>query len=133
MTARVMSRTTSPSLPIRGAWIEISNACWILPDAPGRSPSGERGLKWVEGVEDHVVEESLPIRGAWIEMCLVNGVSQTANCRSPSGERGLKYDRCGHIHQGCESLPIRGAWIEIHDIINTPHQKTVAPHPGSVD
>ena len=35
----------------------------------GRSPSGERGLKYVgEQPSLPIVGESLPIRGAWIEM-----------------------------------------------------------------
>ena len=57
------------SLSARRAWIEI--ACSISPYNPvaRRSPQGERGLKFVFGLE----------RG--------EGVSR----RSPQGERGLKY------------------------------------------
>ena len=56
------------SLSLRRAWIEISTAC-STPSAPGRSPYGERGLKYT------------PIG-------LTEGVAR----RSPYGERGLKYD-----------------------------------------
>ena len=36
---------TGQSLPIRGAWIEISPPNHANTAAAGRSPSGERGLK----------------------------------------------------------------------------------------
>ena len=82
-------RTASQSLPLRGAWIEILAGsihffgAWSLPlrgawieigggsaarRSPGRSPYGERGLKYaVRGVPLDVLA-SLPLRGAWIEM-----------------------------------------------------------------
>ena len=34
----------------------------------GRSPSGERGLKFAERGGFQLLYQSLPIRGAWIEM-----------------------------------------------------------------
>ena len=57
----------------------------------GRSPRGERGLKFQRGTEDHLVEQSLPARGAWIEI----PAGTTARPGWPT------------------SLPARGAWIEI--------------------
>ena len=36
--------------------------------APRRSPSGERGLKFVAVWQDVCLSQSLPIRGAWIEI-----------------------------------------------------------------
>ena len=107
--------TAWPSLPARGAWIEMTaEACihtnrnysrsphgerglkFILPSrshsgGSGRSPHGERGLKWRRGVKCKPAYESLPARGAWIEM-------------SDDGVTG--YGTPG-------SLPARGAWIEI--------------------
>ena len=61
-------------------------------DAPGRSPSGERGLKYVRDRHVRGVTMSLPIRGAWIEILSILTVSLYGFCRSPSGERGLKLE-----------------------------------------
>ena len=102
------------SLPIRGAWIEITHRHRRCVDGEGRSPSGERGLKFrrhdatrltprrspsgerglksclvhVPETERHV---SLPIRGAWIEILSFTVAASSPCGRSPSGERGLKY------------------------------------------
>ena len=57
----------SPSLPSRGAWIEI--IYW----------------KWTG-----VGAKSLPSRGAWIEINLPLYPLPTGLRRSPHGERGLK-------------------------------------------
>ena len=59
-------------------------------DGWGRSPYGERGLKF-----DHVPK---PAEG-W--------------SRSPYGERGLKYVGQGAGECGAWSLSLRRAWIEI--------------------
>ena len=56
----------------------------------GRSPSGERGLKFLDPIAQMMQTRSLPIRGAWIEICV-----RLLFC--------LVFG----------SLPIRGAWIEI--------------------
>ena len=79
-----------PSLPARGAWIEIKNLLTIHAMRASRSPHGERGLKFRQrlvALEDAL---SLPARGAWIEIGYIGR----------SGYRAL-------------SLPARGAWIEI--------------------
>ena len=55
------------SLSARRAWIEIFSACILPQEQDGRSPQGERGLKFVGGI-----------------------YSVVANGRSPQGERGLK-------------------------------------------
>ena len=34
------------SLPVRGAWVEIVMDGYVLTSDFGRSPCGERGLKW---------------------------------------------------------------------------------------
>ena len=56
----------------------------------GRSPRGERGLKFRHHLKGGAVVSSLPSRGAWIEI------------------PPLRRTICGHL-----SLPSRGAWIEI--------------------
>ena len=78
------------SLPARGAWIEIDvyGIAYIM--LRGRSPQGERGLKFTALRLEIAVTGSLPARGAWIEM-----------------ETGWLDIVTG------ESLPARGAWIEI--------------------
>mgnify|MGYP007032425004 FL=1 len=102
----------------------------------GRSPSGERGLKYLEVDDDDQEPESLPIRGAWIEIrgggnseheqarrspsgerglkchAELHGCDRAPR-RSPSGERGLKFIPTNQIKKPEKSLPIRGAWIEI--------------------
>ena len=78
------------SLPVRGAWIEISSFFVAVFGLSRRSPCGERGLKSRPALIRRVVRQSLPVRGAWIEMAIAV---------SKSDKR--------------ESLPVRGAWIEI--------------------
>ena len=56
------------SLPMRGAWIEIT-----------------------KDLVKPCFAESLPMRGAWIEMCLALRLSYYWQRRSPCGERGLKF------------------------------------------
>ena len=60
------------SLPVRGAWIEISFAEMLTSEKKSRSPCGERGLKYE--LKEKLCEE---LQG-----------------RSPCGERGLK---CRHL------------------------------------
>ena len=78
------------SLPVRGAWIEMTGSAPSSHQAGRRSPCGERGLKSVAAGAIRDAAASLPVRGAWIEM-------------SPAGGVGVL----------CKSLPVRGAWIEI--------------------
>ena len=56
------------SLPSRGAWIEMSNVDVVSNKIVGRSPRGERGLKYGHYNTDIIYDSSLPSRGAWIEM-----------------------------------------------------------------
>ena len=56
------------SLPLRGAWIEISLVVSMVPRRSGRSPYGERGLKSAKAQQ----------------------IKEPAHRRSPYGERGLK-------------------------------------------
>ena len=80
-----------PSLPTRGAWIEIYRRCGRYLWASRRSPHGERGLKSTF---------SAPNVGS-------------THRRSPHGERGLKFPTAILHTQQIKSLPTRGAWIEI--------------------
>ena len=68
---------TVRSLPVQGAWVEMSRRACGLPCHAGRSPCGERGLKY----------------HAYI------GVSHFVG-RSPCGERGLKYVSTLHFLGG---------------------------------
>ena len=57
-----------PSLPTRGAWIEILQRLCYRSLAESRSPHGERGLKYRIYTVLLMFRRSLPTRGAWIEM-----------------------------------------------------------------
>ena len=96
---------------MRGAWIEITRRSYKGFGSDGRSPCGERGLKWVDCVSGIGGITSLPVRGAWIEMPL-----------SFTREPGLRA-----------SLPVRGAWIEIQLYCEILDHTRVAPRAGSVD
>ena len=56
------------SLPARGARIEIENDMFLSESFDGRSPQGERGLKYEVGHHEVPEAESLPARGARIEI-----------------------------------------------------------------
>ena len=102
--------TALPSLPSRGAWIEIGTEIKHITMFDRRSPHGERGLKFPR--HRHLADRqwSLPSRGAWIEIT-----------KPP------------HHYFTIMSLPSRGAWIEIS--VSTPfvYFARVAPLTGSVD
>ena len=151
----VWTLLTGMSLPIRGAWIEISRTTNGGRQRHRRSPSGERGLKlhpivyllvvvlslpirgaWIEikrSSNNTSISTSLPIRGAWIEILAMVVATPRGECRSPSGERGLKSTIAHPLSAVIRSLPIRGAWIEIARTPSNIALATVAPHPGSVD
>ena len=62
----------STSLPVRGAWIEIS---WISVHLAQKSSLPVRGA-WIEisWIFVHLAQKSsLPVRGAWIEIMLLSG------------------------------------------------------------
>ena len=98
------------SLPVRGAWIEIETAGERKQKRCGRSPCGERGLKY------QVVNFSVVAYG-----------------RSPCGERGLKYRYANGQGSPTVSLPVRGAWIEILCRKAACPLTLIAPRAGSVD
>ena len=76
------------------------------PAAPtpwGRSPHGERGLKYGFAKQNYTMLESLSSWRAWIEIPIFWFSWSTAWCRSPHGERGLKCPAT----QAMPSLPRR--------------------------
>ena len=121
-------RRSKTSLPLRGAWIEISHSIGLISFLVSRSPCGERGLKcwhcasptargvslplrgaWIEILTclNHLrCERSLPMRGAWIEIRKLPQSRKTNWGRSPCGERGLKYQTAIRIHPSRMSLPL---------------------------
>ena len=99
------------SLPVRGAWIEITLTGFTTVQHP-----------------------SLPVRGAWIEMLKTWGKTISQTGRSPCGERGLKSVLKKQWKPPLLSLPVRGAWIEIVEPLEVLFAEfVVAPRAGSVD
>ena len=101
------------SLPVRGAWIEIclSMMCATFPH--GRSPCGERGLKYHAEREGVAGLASLPVRGAWIEIRVEGGILME-HPSLPVRGAWIEIPRDGRNEESaCRSLPVRGAWIEI--------------------
>ena len=79
----------------------------------GRSPHGERGLKYEWCVRQFGIDGSLSSWRAWIEMecrCFRRGEWSS---RSPHGERGLKSEDALLTAFDGESLSSWRAWIEI--------------------
>ena len=129
--------THLPSLPTRGAWIEISSPfCGnIFGYFCCRSPHGERGLKFLPPAFHREGKRRSPHGERGLKSDIPRTSADT-QCRSPHGERGLKYicqniqvihlSRSPHGERGLkciavdrnyqakESLPTRGAWIEPH-------------------
>ena len=100
----------SRSLPVRGAWVEMSGSSIARVSLKCRSPCGERGLKWERHVRACPRRPSLPVRGAWVEIA--------------GGWR---------LWLAAGSLPVRGAWIEIPGERDSGKVQRVAPRAGSVD
>ena len=82
----ISGRPPRPSLPPRGAWIEIE---------PRRSRLSNM--------------QSLPPRGAWIEIFALTVNSGMMNGRSPHGERGLKYRGAAVLLDGAHVAPPTGS------------------------
>ena len=76
---------------------------------PGRSPCGERGLKFLSSVR---------ARHGW-------------RGRSPCGERGLKLRKKQQVDEGKMSLPVRGAWVEINYIRHDVYKALSLPVRGA--
>ena len=84
----------SRSLPVRGAWVEIT----ICARRKARK------------------SRSLPVRGAWVEIAATVQRSSSGVRRSPCGERGLKLSVARWRSGTPPSLPVRGAWVEISQL-----------------
>ena len=99
----------------------------------GRSPHGERGLKYLNAIHLNAVHLSLPTRGAWIEIC-ARRIAATSHAPSlPTRGAWIEISVGRAFGAQDKSLPTRGAWIEIQDCIVPIDLWTVAPHTGSVD
>ena len=123
-----------PSLPSRGAWIEIrqpqdwfwrlyvapltGSVDWNSPMIPqntrrnSRSPHGERGLKCKQGRRWRRTGCRSPHGERGLKL-LAEELDVIKFSRSPHGERGLKYGSCLESGKPYWSLPSRGAWIEM--------------------
>ena len=106
----VSGRDGTGSLPSRGAWIEILQYIMAQCAKFGRSPHGERGLKFNQLSAVGLYPRSLPSRGAWIEIWW-----SIYSTRSR------------------EVAPLTGAWIEIPLRRSLICWAMVAPLTGSVD
>ena len=86
-------RQRRPSLPVRGAWVEIASIAGKQPKKYSRSPCGERGLKFTVALD---ILTRMNGRSPCGERGLKSG-TKSANStgkkrRSPCGERGLKLE-----------------------------------------
>ena len=79
----------------------------------GRSPYGERGLKYVGCSFRVLLFLSLSLRRAWIEIRRHRSAHRHQDSRSPYGERGLKFGARLIPFSFNRSLSLRRAWIEI--------------------
>ena len=101
------------SLPVRGAWIEMSRS------KSGRTLGASLPVRgaWIEmgrALRNGSALASLPVRGAWIEIWARRKHNADSVCRSPCGERGFKFPFSSMLVILYLSLPVRGAWIEIN-------------------
>ena len=79
------------SLPVRGAWIEISSPVFCIACCA-----------------------SLPVRGAWIEIQIVSEVGKNDVVSLPVRGAWIEIVLVSRLMSGTwSSLPVRGAWIEI--------------------
>ena len=120
----------------------------------GRSPCGERGLKYSIGLTHDRVQSRSPCgeRGLkYNRRSLHSHNSRRSPCgerglkslrgfsyvykirRSPCGERGLKFRVCEVELRRFASLPLWGAWIEIYIGAYEAYNAGVAPLVGSGD
>ena len=123
-----------PSLPTRGAWIEISLTTTSDSRRPvRRSPHGERGLKYAACRWKSGRKLSLPTRGAWIEI-RISHRQAAAPASLPTRGAWIEISlMASYLIFQLSSLPTRGAWIEISVLFSRVSRPEVAPHTGSVD
>ena len=80
------------SLSARRAWIEIEISAPDLDEVDGRSPQGERGLKFGKRRSHPArVRRRSPQGERGLKLCLQRPAQNIRLRRSPQGERGLKY------------------------------------------
>ena len=101
------------SLPLRGAWIEISGCSAQRHTHGRRSPYGERGLKSLLSCSNAPWPESLPLRGAWIEIPNAPSLGNKTATSLPLRGAWIEITRPCRRTRRRPSLPFRGAWIEI--------------------
>ena len=89
-TCRFLHPEIQPSLPVRGAWIEMTVSRRMMIDS------------W-----------SLPVRGAWIEMAGMRSMTQAQVVSLPVRGAWIEIARLQSQARAKWSLPVRGAWIEI--------------------
>ena len=79
----------------------------------GRSPHGERGLKFRPRDPQRVGALSLPTRGAWIEIFNVQLYLLSLARSLPTRGAWIEIRWGKPLHYRSSSLPTRGAWIEM--------------------
>ena len=104
--------TDCRSLSLRRAWIEIFDGGWRGGSRGGRSPYGERGLKYRTPDRGMAVMSRSPYGERGLKY-RHGQVQRRRECRSPYGERGLKSLRTVPSSMDARSLSLRRAWIEI--------------------
>ena len=98
----------------------------------GRSPHGERGLKFLLFAVAQAAAGRSPHGERGLKSIPAEGHGENAG-RSPHGERGLKSLPIVPVSAPILSLPPRGAWIEIELAFRVKGKQEVAPPTGSVD
>ena len=104
--------TAGRSLSLRRAWIEISLRFQPDNKQRGRSPYGERGLKYATYLATPRRAGRSPYGERGLK-CDENNDVAANYCRSPYGERGLKLFYGSNEYIARQSLSLRRAWIEI--------------------
>ena len=107
------------SLSSRRAWIEIFPCPYGSTPTHGRSPHGERGLKYYP-LRRKASWHCRSPHGERGLKCLINPLRKSnSHSRSPHGERGLKCAVGVTERNQVASLSSRRAWIEIATIRRT--------------
>ena len=85
------TQSAKPSLPVRGAWIEMLLFGSMSAVMLRRSPCGERGLKFCFSAHDFSSHGRSPCGERGLKCEEVRHHAPCLLCRSPCGERGLKF------------------------------------------
>ena len=94
-------------------------------------PSWERGLKYLHGLVEILVQKVAPLVGAWIEISFAASMSFGRSASLPSWERGLKYRPLGPWPDGGESLPSWERGLKYRSQKSTDGALEVAPLVGA--